>query len=520
MEKRRIIAISDLHIGQGPRASALAANPGADQPVNRMHPPMLGHPEKLTDFLTQLAAFAEKSSDTRLELVIHGDFIDFLAEPAIPAPGGDGDTGVFYEPWTASEEDALKKLDRVLAAYGHASSGQLFFALRQCVQRVQYTTILLGNHDVELTYPRLRTRLLEVLGVGSEKCGFLLHNEPYRAGSVLIEHGDRYDNWNAIDRAGLRAIAARVARGEKPDRVNYIICPGSKLVAYVMNYIKEDLRFVDLLKPDELISMELLRQIYPRMIEWLQIVIQRLDVASFYLSESLRPHLPRQMWRMDDTADLTLRLSSDDSHQLSTRLLEALPRVYRRAEAAVLSQLYRLNPTQAETGRRQSIGAAEVRARLRACLDDSRSLHRRLRGNQPISDAEYETLRMLLDAKRMTRPEPQHLAAKRMLDHTPLGLKLVIMGHTHAARSEPHGDGTYVNTGTWADLLDVNESPWLLSDLGTFKQVFNDILQNQFPFNSSPYFADASINESGDPSPAPGCDSFLRRYDEHGKLFS
>jgi hypothetical protein len=40
---------------------------------------MLGHPQSLVDFLSAVAAHPAASGDT-LELVIHGDFVDFLAE--------------------------------------------------------------------------------------------------------------------------------------------------------------------------------------------------------------------------------------------------------------------------------------------------------------------------------------------------------------------------------------------------------------------------------------------------------
>ena len=71
---RRLVVISDLHIG------------GSEHP-------MLGHPEVLTDFLGQLAEHAAHLGRDALELVVAGDFIDFLAE----APG---------EAWTASESAA------------------------------------------------------------------------------------------------------------------------------------------------------------------------------------------------------------------------------------------------------------------------------------------------------------------------------------------------------------------------------------------------------------------------------
>jgi len=56
---RRIIIISDLHIGGKCK-------------------PMLGHPELLISFLNQVTEYRAGADET-VELVINGDFIDFLA---------------------------------------------------------------------------------------------------------------------------------------------------------------------------------------------------------------------------------------------------------------------------------------------------------------------------------------------------------------------------------------------------------------------------------------------------------
>ena len=40
------------------------------------------------------------------------------------------------------------------------------------------------------------------------------YNESYRSGDILIEHGNRYDVWNAIDHDGLRETVSCASRGE------------------------------------------------------------------------------------------------------------------------------------------------------------------------------------------------------------------------------------------------------------------------------------------------------------------
>ena len=56
---RRIVVISDLHIGGKPK-------------------PMLGHANLLVNFLDQLSHYEPPTGET-VELVINGDFVDFLA---------------------------------------------------------------------------------------------------------------------------------------------------------------------------------------------------------------------------------------------------------------------------------------------------------------------------------------------------------------------------------------------------------------------------------------------------------
>jgi len=198
---RRFVIISDLHLG------------GSEHP-------MLGHPEVLTEFLGQLAAHAADPGRGEVELVVAGDFIDFLAEAPSAA-------------WTASEGDARAKLEAMFER-----SADLFDAFARCAQGLAGFTVLLGNHDVELAYPRVRDALFRRLGTGPHRCHFIQDNEAYRAGDLLVEHGNRYDAWNAVDYDGLRQIVSCASRGEHPPRP-LDICPGSQLVYGAMNPLKE-----------------------------------------------------------------------------------------------------------------------------------------------------------------------------------------------------------------------------------------------------------------------------------------
>src|SRR5688572_19547258 len=114
---RRIIALSDFHIGGDSM-------------------PMLGHPKVLIDFLNRLSKHRPANNE-QLELIINGDLIDFLAE----SPG---------EAWSPTESSAIAKFDAVTKR-----NSAIFNALASCVSKHWHCTILLGNHDIELAYPRV-----------------------------------------------------------------------------------------------------------------------------------------------------------------------------------------------------------------------------------------------------------------------------------------------------------------------------------------------------------------------------
>ena len=81
---KKVYVISDLHLGGEP--------PSATSRGFRM----MKHPEKLAAFLALL--LRERTADTQVELVINGDFVDFLADESA---GDDCWTAFKYAPGSA-----------------------------------------------------------------------------------------------------------------------------------------------------------------------------------------------------------------------------------------------------------------------------------------------------------------------------------------------------------------------------------------------------------------------------------
>jgi len=131
----RLIAISDLHLGG-------------------VAPYMMSNPERLAAFIDSLPG--RLAADETLELVIAGDFIDFLAVPD-------------FKSWTPDPREASAKL-------GHTLRGpfaSVFDALRRHVAGGHRLTLLIGNHDIDLALPAVKDALLREIGAGPPQVNLL-----------------------------------------------------------------------------------------------------------------------------------------------------------------------------------------------------------------------------------------------------------------------------------------------------------------------------------------------------------
>ena len=103
--------------------------------------------------------------------------MDFLAEREETAP--------HWRPFTPDPARALAKLDAIVAR-----DRPLFDALHDLVAAGHRLVVLLGNHDIELSFPIVRDRLRQVVGAGAgADYLFTYDGEAYAVGDALIEHG-------------------------------------------------------------------------------------------------------------------------------------------------------------------------------------------------------------------------------------------------------------------------------------------------------------------------------------------
>ena len=423
---------------------------------------MLGHPKKLCDFLVQLANYKAPDGE-QIELILNGDFVDFLAiEP--------------FQAWTPAESACVHKLNEAEKQFP-----QVFDAFRQCIARVRYFTITLGNHDIETALPRVTDALLAKLGTSLKSCEFLRTNQAYRFGDLLVEHGNRYDSWNAIDHCVLQRVASAQSRLEEPPEMDP--CPGSYMVEKLVTSLREDYPFVDLLKPENKVLPLVLSALEPALKRDLRRFSQfsRLFVAQWARSRTWLPHITSAAEELIGASDMDsslpgpLRMAFKDQltpvneEEVSsfTKLLD-IRKVFRKEGMAQLIRDQKPLPVDRLQKLRLSLAAA-------------------LQGDRTFD----------LDG-----PDGPYLeAAKRIIaDGTGTRPRIVAMGHTHLRKHIAVGGmGHYLNTGTWVDLLRI--SPAILETASPIEpftewlcQAVLDVGKLRF---SDPAFADITLDDQG-----------------------
>jgi UDP-2,3-diacylglucosamine pyrophosphatase LpxH len=359
--------------------------------------------QRLAKFIGYVAGQCTAQRDVRL--VINGDVVDFLAE---------ADKEGNYVGFTDDQTLALTKLEHVFER-----SQAVWQALRELGAAGGALTLLLGNHDVELSLPAVRQRLLAELGRG--RVELIYDNQAWRYGDLLIEHGNRYDAWNVVPHDTLRRIRSQLSRGAPPPA--YPVQPGSLLVIDVMNRIKQMYPWVDLLKPETEGLLKLLRVFGA--------------VAPLDAIKSLR-----QATRM---AERWLQYDADglptDQEYVN---YQSLTKGHGSFDEELVA-------TATAPGAKDELDDLARAVKVELQLPDVlKAFRHRAAKDATTFHIDTESATYLKPAKALTGGE---------------GPRVVVFGHTHLAKSLDLGNGAlYLNTGTWADLIRVPESAYTGSD--------------------------------------------------------
>lgn len=214
--EKLILVISDLHLGAGKMYK------GKRNLLEDFH-----YDNELIDFLTYFST--GHYAEIKVELVINGDFLDFLAVPYVE----------FYDDEFWSEKAALEKLRMIMSAH----QGVLR-AMRRFLQSQGKTIVyIIGNHDAEFVFDSLKEEFCNYFGEDKDKITMSNDITTYvPVKGVCIQHGHQYERAHEFDP---KNSIIETLSGEK-----YFIPPwGSYYVTNVINKYKQERSYINEVRP-------------------------------------------------------------------------------------------------------------------------------------------------------------------------------------------------------------------------------------------------------------------------------
>jgi UDP-2,3-diacylglucosamine pyrophosphatase LpxH len=391
-----------------------------------------------------LAAFIDhlrEKSPSASGLVINGDTVDFLAEPS----------AVAFDPL-----GAIAKLDRIS---GDKHFKPVWDALRRYT-KMRRLVVTLGNHDLELALPWVRTHFLGLLTGGESKAlsnvtlafdgsGFAC---TVGQAKMLCLHGNEVDTWNVTDYERLRRVGSDVVQGRRVDP--WIPNAGAQVVIDVMNDVKREHAFVDLLKPEKEAAVRLLLVLKPDQRAKLRAAA---EVAGRRVWDGVRRSIG-WLSAADDSATaadpLDRIVGTPGTEVDAEKLLDDAEELFREG-ANPLDLVYgqqhqQLNWWHAMTAFVSRREAHEIAFAAIKEVADATTFH------VDKIDRDFELIDDLVGAE----------------------YDIVVAGHTHLARRlDRTRGGRYFNSGTWATLMRL--TPAQLQSPAAFKPVFDTLRRSR-----------------------------------------
>jgi UDP-2,3-diacylglucosamine pyrophosphatase LpxH len=434
MDATRII-ISDLHIGVNDNFDLFKSDTKSKDF------------ERFVDYC--------RSQTNPIELIINGDFIDFLQ----------------LRPWgDYSRTTACAKVQQI--AKGSAG---IFKKLGELLQDTRHSiTILLGNHDVELAYDEVWAGVEAAILTGAPPSGKnrlkfinrrISHNVPVNGVVVHIEHGNEGDPWNAIHYGPLFQDAEERTQ-------TFAYPPGTQFVYNTINQFKEEFKFVDILKPEipavPLILLALRPLAAARKIP--SAVRNSIDALANGFLTRLR------QWISGPQLGPQLAARATTEEEFCGELAQLYG-----AAAARLSASNKAN----------SADAQDVEVFLR-------SVGQLPAASQPMMAGVGHSAKMLLlrtalesleRFRQVQQPaqfyqddHPQNPFCIRAKAQLRGDVRIVVFGHTHEALKTELVNGVYINSGAWANLIGM---PTDARDLSAWLET---IVDNSFRRTSFPTY--------------------------------
>lgn len=211
-----ILVISDLHLGAGHMIK------GKRNFLEDFH-----FDNELIEFLQYYST--GEYEDVKVELIINGDFFDFLSVPFVE----------YFDDEFWSEEASLEKLRMIMRAHSDVLNALKEF-IKSDLKKIVY---ILGNHDAELVFDSLKEEFIEFFSEYRDRIHLSKSLKTYQpVKGVFIQHGHQYEHAHDYDHS--ESVIENLD-GKK----FFIPSWGSYYVTNVINKYKQERFFINSVRP-------------------------------------------------------------------------------------------------------------------------------------------------------------------------------------------------------------------------------------------------------------------------------
>lgn len=400
-----------------------------------------------------------------IALVLNGDVFDTLAED--------------IRGYVAID-DAIQTIERIIN--DNAFSG-IWNALSDFVKTERRTLVfVIGNHDIEIAFPHVQNFILWRLAgddlTQRARVVFSTIGAGYTCtvggSTVYCTHGNEVDDWNINRYEDLSRVSRRVNVDLPFSHDEWHANAGTRMVKEVMNKVKQQYKWIDLLKPETSAAVGTLLALEPSMLGEIKNLIPILGEKNRASSE-IDQRLSTNALSSDSvqsnsnlvTVDQLLGKNVLAGINEPSHIKQSVDDMLDLAEGNLGDRSKLIVPHQEQLGTSQLVWD-----RLTSWFTDvskSESLRRAL-----LDWLENDKTFDICD---------QDETYKRIVEKVGRSIDFIITGHTHLERAIDMGGGRfYFNTGTWIRLLRFTQA--MLKDETSFVPVYQLLANNQGRFEA------------------------------------
>ncbi|MGJ8649494.1 MAG: metallophosphoesterase [Opitutaceae bacterium] len=428
----QIFITSDWHLGGTPDSTNNHGDKTLGQQICRSA-------AQITEFIDWVRSISD-GFDGITEIVINGDMVDFLSP----------DDEFEALPWTSDQDLVIKKLNKIIANSQDGNNRGPFEALAEFLNSPKCElTILLGNHDVELSLPKVRAHLHTILHADGKNYRFFYDGEAYTRGKLLVEHGNRYDKWNSLDHNGLRAERSKLSRGyvidEGERKQNFFKAPaGTLIVTCAINSLLPEYPFLNLLKPETEAAIPILHFLKPERAAIIRRILSLYKVPirarRAQLNNNGEPQSQGNLGGATTGHETLETIFAKHSLDIPSNAVTSGP----LGIATTISDGYAWLASKAKEVQNTSSLLSRHASLALAQSDD-----KRLRSLQQFLTPLKEDNAFALEIEK-----DEYLSAAENLVASG-DFEVVIFGHTHLPKKIELAENTgiYINAGAWADIM-------------------------------------------------------------------